>query len=292
MKKIVLMLMPVLFLYAPTATFSSDWGWGYYYWLFGPIGPHQSDGMAAAGYSGLEYRGYNQFSLTGYPGTGTQINSLLLRLRNNTGGAGLQIDINRVQSSTPDWDECGGTAPVYLTYQPVSANSEEYTFFDLTGTQALADFLDAWQSGASWFGLGYKGSRGSGEPCMHFFYAWWVDPVLDATLIADYTIVGIEEISDNDFVCPKMSIQPNPFRERTEISFSTGQRAKSTELSIYNAAGKQVKTISLPTAYSVLPTVFSWDGTDMAGNSVPSGVYFVKCHSGGTAVSATVTLLR
>lgn len=292
MKKYIVIFIPLLLLYAPTRIFYSDWDWGYYYWLFGPIGPNHSQGMAAAGFSTLEYRGYNQFTINGYPGAGTEISSLVLRLRNNTGGAGLQIDINRVFSNTPGWDECGGTEPIYLTNQAVNASAEDYTYFDLTGTQAKDDFINAWQS-SSWFGLGYKGSRGTAEPCMHFFYAFWADEMLDAALIIDYVIVGLNEHEEKATGTPLLSVYPNPCRKITNIRFSTGYPdritslsygtswAEGMELKIYNASGRLVRQFKDLTNYPFNQVV--WDGTDQAGQRVVSGVYFVKLQTAGNS---------
>jgi hypothetical protein len=273
MKKAIVLFIPLLLLYAPTITFYSDWDWGYYYWLFGPIGPVHSDGMAAAGYSTLEYRGYNQFSLGGYPGN-IQINSLVLRLRNNTGGAGLQIDINRVFSDTPGWDECGNTAPIYLTNQSVSPDAENYTYFDLTSTQAQSDFIDAWQN-SSWFGFGYKGSRGSGEPTMHFFYAWWADEILDAALIVDYVIVGIDEQTGVVLSEPGLYISPNPFNRMTNLYLENTRPEDRASLKIFNAVGKLVRCFSCTNQY------LNWYGRDAKGNLLPKGVYFVHLEING-----------
>lgn len=287
MKKILIVFIPFLMLYAPTRTFYSEWGWGYYYWLFGPIGPSVSEGLAAAGYSGVEYRGYIQFPLGGWPGNGTQITSLQLRLLNNTGGAGLQININRVTSATPGWDECGGTAPVYLTNQPVNPSADEYTYFELAGTPAQDDFMSAWQGGLPWFGLGLKGARGTGEPCMHFFYAFWADDYYDAALIVDYAI-GVEESADrfDEDQHPVISISPNPFRTSTYISI--GQSAKSKELKIYDIQGRVVGSFTL----GPMPSALCWDGTDQSGRAVPPGVYLAALKTPSAAVYKKIVRLK
>jgi len=291
LKKIWIIFIPFLLLYAPTRTFYSEWGWGYYYWLFGPIGPSVSEGMAAAGYSGVEYRGYTQFPLGGWPGNGTQIASLQLRLLNNTGGAGLQININRVTSATPGWDECGGTAPVYLTNQPVNPNADEYTYFELSGTPAQDDFMSAWQGGLPWFGLGLRGARGTGEPCMHFFYAFWADHYYDAALIVDYAI-GVEESADrlDEDQDPIIAISPNPFRDRTDIRWQTTDNRypitdnieKNPNISIYDVSGKLVISFSITDIGDRSSVI--WRGEDADGRSVPPGVYLVAL----TTPSATV----
>jgi len=306
MKKILVIFIPMLLLYAPTRTFYSEWGWGYYYWLLGnPVGPNWSEGMAAAGYSGLDYRGYNQFALGGWPGNGTQISSLQLRLLNNTGGAGLQININRVTSATPGWDECGGTPPVYLINQPVNPNADEYTYFDLTGTPARDDFLAAWQGGASWFGLGLKGARGSGEPGMHFFYAFWADNYYDAALIVDY-VIGVEENADqaDQVPTPLIAISPNPFRDKTDIRWQitdksletdnrsgiTDNSSQTVKLQIFDVSGQLLKSFSL--TYILHPSPVIWNGTDQNGRSVPPGVYLVALKTPAATVYAKVVRLK
>jgi hypothetical protein len=293
MKKYMLLLFPLV-LFALTRTFYCDHGWGYYYWLFGPIGPNQSEGMAAAGYQSVEYRGYVQFDLYAYPGSNTIINSLMLRLRNNTGGSGLQIDLNRVTSDIPDWQECGGTAPIYLTNASVNTSPETYTYFDLSGTQATDDFLSAWQSG-DWFGLGMKGSRGSGEPCMHFFYAFWANEIYDAALLVDYGIVGIEEHQDpcTQDQSPRISISPNPAREILYITLSIMEESigERSPVEIYSSAGQLVHTISLPAAYGDRFAVV-WDCTDRTGRRVVPGVYFITWSAGKERLVEKLILLQ
>lgn len=291
MKRFVILLLPLFLSLAHAVTFYSDWGWGYYYWLFGPVGPSASEGMAAAGYSTLEYRGFTQFSIGGYPGPGTEINSLMLRLRNNTGGNGLQIDINRVTSVTPDWDECGGTAPIYLTNQPVQPDAEQYTYFDLTGTSAKSDFLTAWEGGASWFGLGYKGSRGSGEPCMHFFYAFWADEMYDAALFVDYT-VGVEERGEMPLSGDRPAIQifPNPVHHDQSIILRiVGLDARSsTILRVFDVGGKAIKTFNIK---GQSDRMIVWDGIDDHGREVPSGIYFVQVVSHSLRLSKELVII-
>ena len=73
--------------------------------------------------------------------------------------------------------------------------------------------------------------------------------------------VGIEEKNLANSESPRVnelfSAVPNPFRNKTDITFSLGQSAKSVELRIYDVAGRLVKEFLLPTAYSLVPTVIS-----------------------------------
>lgn len=293
MKKLLVLLLPLL-LFAPTRTFYCDHGWGYYYWLFGPIGPNQSEGMAAAGYQTLEYRGYVQFNLYSYPGSNTAINSLVLRLRNNTGGSGLQVDLNRVVSQTPGWDECGNTPPIYATNLAVNASPEQYSYLDFTNAQAITDFLGAWETG-TWFGLGMKGSRGSGEPCMHFFYAFWASEIYDAALLVDYGIVGVDErqTPGSKIQTPRIVCSPNPARGIVDIAVSGMKNgvAEDKQIMIYNSSGQNIRTIFLPSVYCSRSAV-SWDCRDAMNRQVPPGVYFVTFTSDQEQVVEKLILLR
>jgi hypothetical protein len=81
---------------------------------------------------------------------------------------------------------------------------------------------------------------------------------------------------------------PNPFSTKTEISFSIGHRAERIELKIFDLAGRCIKKFPVP--ISQFPILnYIWDGRDMNGKSVPSGLYF--CVMGNGKMSITVKLM-
>ena len=86
------------------------------------------------------------------------------------------------------------------------------------------------------------------------------------------------------------STTPNPFRDRTKISFSVVRRAQ-TSLEIYDARGRLVRALAggehAPGNYSVV-----WDGTAELGVIIEPGTYFVRLKSGDAIVSKKVVLLR
>jgi hypothetical protein len=104
-------------------------------------------------------------------------------------------------------------------------------------------------------------------------------------------VIGIEENKDINHSSVQLEISPNPFTDRTDITCSIGQSAKSTELRIYDISGKLVKDFSLPIAYSIVPTV-SWYGTDESGELLPSGVYFIQAKGGDLNLTKKVILQR
>jgi len=92
-----------------------------------------------------------------------------------------------------------------------------------------------------------------------------------------------------------LEVYPNPFRDRVNIRWKMEDgRLKSEDISlrIYDATGRKVKQFILPTAYSLVPTVISWDGTDDSGKKVKSGVYFCTLKAGNFSQTRKLLLLR
>ncbi|MCK5050674.1 MAG: T9SS type A sorting domain-containing protein [Candidatus Cloacimonetes bacterium] len=101
---------------------------------------------------------------------------------------------------------------------------------------------------------------------------------------------GIVKIDENEIIPPKISMQiyPNPFNPETTISFSlTTESTENTEINIYNVRGQKVKSISAPChpersrrtengTYSI-----TWNGKDINGKSVASGIYLFELKSDG-----------
>lgn len=102
---------------------------------------------------------------------------------------------------------------------------------------------------------------------------------------------------------PTLTVSPNPFRTTTYISKgppygdqersdrTSRQNAKNIELKIYDASGRLLKSVSLLTPYSLLPTVV-WDGTDHSGHSVTAGVYFVRIDIDGRIYTKQIIKLH
>lgn len=92
---------------------------------------------------------------------------------------------------------------------------------------------------------------------------------------------GVEEYEDNIAeVGLRLDIFPNPFSKLTTISISSAKgrehSAKGIGLMVYDVSGRLVKDFVLSTAYSPLPTVLSWSGTDDAGKRLAAGIYLIE----------------
>lgn len=83
---------------------------------------------------------------------------------------------------------------------------------------------------------------------------------------------------------------PNPFNPTTTIRF-TLEKAMNVTLSIFDAKGRRVVTL-IEDVRSAGPHDIRWDGTDAAGSSVSSGVYFYRMIAGKTVQSRRMVLLK
>jgi hypothetical protein len=83
---------------------------------------------------------------------------------------------------------------------------------------------------------------------------------------------------------------PNPFNPATIIPFSI-ERACYADLTVYDAAGRRVKTLSEgfldPGGHEAV-----WDGSNDGGSAVASGVYFVRLRAGHVDITRKLVLIR
>jgi hypothetical protein len=88
---------------------------------------------------------------------------------------------------------------------------------------------------------------------------------------------------------------PVPFRSgELNVSFGTvslGGVPVPTEVAIYDAAGRRVRTIARGTFSGVVRRT-TWDGRDESGNLVASGVYFIRAKSNMTQQTRKLVIVR
>lgn len=120
----------------------------------------------------------------------------------------------------------------------------------------------------------------------------------------------IEIFSVDPFSLPKQPlfeiIYPNPFKGKIDIRFCMGQSVLSqgtensrfpngTEgigLKIYDINGRLVKEFPLPTVYSGLPIIITWDGTDNKYRELPHGIYYCTLNIDGQTYTRKLVLLK
>jgi hypothetical protein len=83
---------------------------------------------------------------------------------------------------------------------------------------------------------------------------------------------------------------PNPFNSSTQIQFEL-PTLSHVSLMVYDILGRNVTTLA-DREFSAGQYSLRWDGTDMHGQTVASGRYFVQLRTGEFEKSMTVTLLK
>jgi len=84
---------------------------------------------------------------------------------------------------------------------------------------------------------------------------------------------------------------PNPFNALTRITYQLADEEKVT-LSIFNITGRKIRNLSLDETqqqglYSII-----WDGKDVNGCNVPTGIYLIQLQAGSFTNTGKVLLLR
>lgn len=84
---------------------------------------------------------------------------------------------------------------------------------------------------------------------------------------------------------------PNPFNPRTEIAFELPASAR-VSLSVYDAAGRRVRTLMAGVELGAGRHAVDWDGCSDGGRRLPSGSYLCRLEAAGEVVGLTVMLAK
>jgi hypothetical protein len=105
-------------------------------------------------------------------------------------------------------------------------------------------------------------------------------------------VFGIEENQNTRLIPYSLQLAPNPFQKQITIHYALNTKEPNAQLRIYDATGRLVRSFSLSSAYSIVPSVIAWNGTDDAGNQLPSGAYFVEISGENGTVTEKALLLK
>ncbi len=91
---------------------------------------------------------------------------------------------------------------------------------------------------------------------------------------------GVTDSGQNEISrVTSMSLYPNPFNPRTNISFDLSEKS-IVEVDVYNVKGQHVKSIVKEEFPSGKHNVM-WEGDSDSGKKVSTGVYFIRMHKPG-----------
>jgi hypothetical protein len=89
----------------------------------------------------------------------------------------------------------------------------------------------------------------------------------------------------------RLQSESNPFRIGDGIRYQLDQDAEVT-LSVYDVAGRLVRTLVQGRMPAGTEQSAQWDGKDTRGARVPAGVYFARLETPGAALTEKLTVLR
>jgi hypothetical protein len=114
------------------------------------------------------------------------------------------------------------------------------------------------------------------------------DLAQDSVVVAAFT--GVEESRGLPAVFSLDKVLPNPTGDRTSIRFAV-RRSSHISLNVYSSTGALVSTLCnsslLPAHYSLV-----WDGSDLRGHKVGTGVYLVRLEAGASASTRKLVVQR
>lgn len=98
--------------------------------------------------------------------------------------------------------------------------------------------------------------------------SWVFGGDLDYTVIKYKQVVDVAEENRGSTAQPRLTVSPNPFRDKTVIRYDLPAHAH-VSLKIYDVTGRCVKTFAAVTR----KVAVVWDGRDDRGDVLPSGIY-------------------
>jgi hypothetical protein len=233
------------------------------------------------------------YALSGFgtPGNGSMWASMLLY---ESGGPGY-VAVERYSRFAAG--DCAPSVQNYKMFVNTTTNCSSY----LEATTDQSGMLRIRRSGSTvefyrWSGgwvLMTSGTFGT-SPVRLRFYTGSDVSTASWTFSLDNLVIVSEPVGVASFAPSEanglVQAAPNPFRDHTTLEYALAQ-AGHAELAIYTTEGRRVRTLVSGEQIAALHRVV-WDGRDVAGRRVTSGVYFVRLEVGGETLGGRIVLAR
>jgi len=123
-------------------------------------------------------------------------------------------------------------------------------------------------------------------------YRDWTHPDTPIPFCWEFYIAGtgIEEAAATPEGFGIKSIKPNPFNTGTQINLTISEETE-VSVGIYNIQGEKVSELA-NRKFEAGTDALLWDGKDSKGNSLPSGIYFVRVSSENMSQVKKALLLK
>ena len=156
--------------------------------------------------------------------------------------------------------------------------------FDATGAEGyvreIATPADSSESGIPWVALVVRAVRVDGT--------WFQSPPDSGYSVFD-PVVGVGEVRPPERYA-LVAASPNPFGSSTHVVFALPE-ASEVELTIYDAAGRRVRTLA-NTGFPAGRHTVTWDGRDDGGRLTAGGIYFYRLRAGAFVETRRMVRLR
>jgi hypothetical protein len=103
------------------------------------------------------------------------------------------------------------------------------------------------------------------------------------------TVTGVGDLLPEAFRLAQN--RPNPFGSATTIRFDVPATAEHVRLTVYDVSGKLVRKL-IDDVLSPGHKSVTWDGRDLQGHAVASGLYFYRLEAPGFSETRTMILMR
>lgn len=114
--------------------------------------------------------------------------------------------------------------------------------------------------------------------------------IVHTRVLTDSFTVGIDEPVEIPEPGRLLSASPNPLRNRTTIRYALSASG-TVRLSVYDITGRLVRDL-VRGVKAEGPHIATWDGTNLDGEPVASGVYFCVLEADGTTTRRKIAVLR
>ena len=114
------------------------------------------------------------------------------------------------------------------------------------------------------------------------------------SVLSELDILGSDDNNNPNIVADKITLlgnYPNPFNPSTEIMFELGQKYQLVHLSVFNLIGRKVYERTLQDISAGFHRI-TWNGSDINGSLVPSGLYLYRVSTETKSVIGKMTLLK
>ena len=103
--------------------------------------------------------------------------------------------------------------------------------------------------------------------------------------------LGSDESVVNPDVLNSLTVEPNPFREKTCISGHI-LNLNDMEMKIYNVEGQLMRNLPLPSSYSGRGIRIIWNCCDNVGDRLPAGIYLLNCRTRDGSIFLKLILIE